>query len=76
MVRALGEPKCEEDAMERLRLRRTAAELIVDALEATDPAERNRLFAEAWALIAEAWALIKRADREYGCEPLVDEEIC
>jgi hypothetical protein len=55
--------------MERLRLRRMAAELIADALEATDPAESSRL-------LAEAWALIKRADREYGSEPLPYQPIC
>ena len=42
------------DGNERLRLRLRAAELITSAMEAADPAERERLFAKARALIARA----------------------
>lgn len=42
------------DARARIRLRLQAAELIATAGEAADPAERERLFAEAHALIARA----------------------
>jgi hypothetical protein len=41
-------------ARERIQLRVQAAELIASAAEATDPAERDRLLAEARALIARA----------------------
>jgi len=42
------------DTRARVALRMQAAELITKAMEASDPAERDRLLAEARALIARA----------------------
>ena len=42
------------DMRARVALRMQAAELITKAMEASDPAERDRLLAEARALIARA----------------------
>jgi|tagenome__1003787_1003787.scaffolds.fasta_scaffold18931599_2 hypothetical protein len=56
--------------MERLRLRRMALELVADAIEAIDPAERRHL-------LAQARVLTERAD-QYGSElsePLTDGPI-
>ena len=48
------------DTRARVALRMHAAELITKAMEASDPAERDRLLAEAHALIARADSSARR----------------
>ena len=48
------------DMRARVALRMQAAELITKAMEASDPAERDRLLAEAHALIARADSSARR----------------